>query len=162
MRISYHVFALQDVIDYARGHFQFVKEVIMPYSMDWIIDKRVLHVVLAGELDSDTIRDMVEQSRKMTHEGIHPIHAIADATRAESVPKYINQIVKQFKGVQAEDTGFTVIIANSLLTRFFAQLLLKVMRLEMRFAADVDEALVILRQIDPTLPIEILPPPLEA
>lgn len=123
----------------------------MPYAMDWIIDKRVMRIVIAGELDSETIHTMVEDSRRMTNEGISPIHAIADATRAESIPKYINQIIKEFKDVKPESSGFTIIIANSSVTRFFAQMLLRVLRLEVRFAVDMDEALDILRRVDTTL-----------
>lgn len=129
----------------------------MPYAMDWVIDKRVMRIVIAGELDSETIHTMVEDSRRMTDEGISPIHAIADATRAESIPKYINQIIKEFKDVQPQDSGFTIIIANNSMTRFFAQMLLRVLRLEVRFAADMEEAMNILRRIDPKLPIAIPP-----
>lgn len=129
----------------------------MPYAMDWIIDKRVMRIVIAGELDSETIHTMVEDSRRMTNEGISPIHAIADATRAESIPKYINQIIKEFKDVKPESSGFTIIIANSSVTRFFAQMLLRVLRLEVRFAVDMDEALDILRRVDTTL-LSNIPP----
>lgn len=123
----------------------------MPYAMDWVIDKRVMRIVIAGELDSEMIHTMVEDSRRMTNEGISPIHAIADATRAESIPKYINQIIKEFKDIQPEDSGFTIIIANNSVTRFFAQMLLRVLRLEVRFAIDMEEALNILRRVDTTL-----------
>ncbi len=126
----------------------------MPYSMDWIVDKRVIRIVIAGELDSETIHTMVEDSRRMTNEGISPIHAIADATRAESIPKYINQIIKEFKGVKPESSGFTIIIANNSVTRFFAQMLLTVLRLEVRFAANIEEAIDILRCVDMTIPSE--------
>lgn len=129
----------------------------MPYAMDWIIDKRVMQIVIAGELDSEMIHAMVEDSRRMTDEGNSPIHAITDATRAESIPKYINQIIKEFKDVKPADSGFTIIIANSSVTRFFAQMLLRVLRLEVRFAADMEEAMDILRRVDTTL-LNNIPP----
>jgi hypothetical protein len=125
----------------------------MPYEMTWLVDKRVLYVVLTGELVLDELHELVTQSREMTDNGINPVHAIADATRSHSLPKHINGILKEFKQVTPQDTGFTVIIANNALTRFFAQTLLKIMRLEVRFAPNVDEALNILHRVDQTIPI---------
>jgi hypothetical protein len=129
----------------------------MPYQMNWIVDKRVMHIVIEGELDVTLIQQMVAQSRTMSQEGISPIHAITDATRAESIPKYISTIIKEFQDVKAEDDGYTVIIATSPVTRFFAQMLLKTLRLEVRFVADIDEALYVLRHVDPTLPKTLFP-----
>jgi hypothetical protein len=120
--------------------------------MTWLVDKRVLHIVLEGELTAELIHNMVLQSREMTRMGIRPVHAVADATHAESIPKHINTIVREYQEVKPEDNGFTVLIATSPLTRFFTQLLFRALRLEVRFAATVDDALAILGRIDPTLP----------
>jgi hypothetical protein len=125
----------------------------MPYKMTWLIDRRVLHIVIEGELSGDTIRELVAQSRKMTDEGIKPVHAIADTTHAHSIPKHIPMILKEYGGVSPQDTGFTVIIATSPVTRFLAQALLRLLRLEIRFGADIDDALNILHRVDSTLPI---------
>jgi len=127
----------------------------MPYEMTWLVDKRVLYIVLTGELSADELRELVAQSRDMTDAGIKPIHAIADATRSHALPKHINSILKEFKQVTPQDTGFTVIIANNALTRFFAQTLLKIMRLEVRFAPNIEESLNILHRVDQTIPITL-------
>ncbi|HRF96342.1 MAG TPA: hypothetical protein PLZ51_14150 [Aggregatilineales bacterium] len=126
----------------------------MPYKMTWLIDKRVLHIVIEGELSGDTIREMVAESRKMTDDGIKPVHAIADATHTHSIPKHIPTILKEYGGVTPQDTGFTVIIATSPVTRFLAQALLRLLRLEIRFGSDIQDALNILHRVDTTLPIE--------
>ncbi|MDX2078487.1 MAG: hypothetical protein SFZ02_18795 [bacterium] len=129
----------------------------MPYTMTWLIDKRVLHIVIEGELNAETIRQMVAESRKMTDEGISPVHAIADATHADSIPKHIPTILKEYGGVSPQDSGFTVIIANSPVTRFLSQALLRLLRLEIRFGADIDDALNILHRVDTTIPTAPLP-----
>lgn len=124
----------------------------MPYQITWLVDKKVLYFHLEGELNAEMLRDMVQESRDMVNLGISPVHAIVDATRAESIPKHINTILQEFKEQKPEDSGFTVLIATSPLTRFFAQMLCKMLRIEIRFAADLDDAHNILQRVDTTVP----------
>jgi len=126
----------------------------MPYQITWLIDERVLYFHIEGELDPDMLREMVQESRDMANRGKNPVHAIVDATRAESIPKHIQTIIQEYKNQKPESSGFTVLVATSSLTRFFAQMVFKVFRLEVRFAADLDDAFMILQRVDTTLPIQ--------
>ena len=118
----------------------------MPYQITWLIDERVLHFHLEGELNPDMLREMVQESRDMANLGKNPVHAIVDATRAESIPKHIQTVLQEYKNQKPESSGFTVLIATSSVTRFFAQMLFKLFRLEVRFAADLDDAMSINRK----------------
>ncbi|HRF96343.1 MAG TPA: hypothetical protein PLZ51_14155 [Aggregatilineales bacterium] len=126
----------------------------MPYTLSWLVDKRVLYLVVEGEVTANLIRDIIAESLVMAKEGIYPVHTITNATQAKSIPKNTPAILNEFKNTKLETTGFSVVITTNPLIRFLSQFLLKLFRLELRFASDLDDAMVILGRMDNTIPID--------
>ena len=126
----------------------------MSYTLSWLVDKRVLYLVIEGEVTANLIREIIADSVAMAKEGIFPVHTITNATQAKSIPKNTPAILNEFKNTKLETTGFSVVITTNPLIRFLSQFLLKLFRLELRFASDLDDAMLILGRMDNTLPIE--------
>lgn len=124
----------------------------MKYTMSWLIDKRVIFIVLQDELEVEEFRKFMIDLTAMVNEGTAPVHAVVDVRQITSAMHNMNGIGKVFADNRPQSNGFTILIGGNPVTRFFVQIFLSIAKLEVRFVKDMDEGMKVLYRVDINLP----------
>jgi hypothetical protein len=131
----------------------------VPYQLSWYQENRVLFVVFSGNLTLDELeaygRDLSNQYLNLA---TRSIHIISDARTLEKFPTNALYALRATEGwLRHPNMGWAILInktANPMLD-FLLAVVTKVVKLKYRKAATPEEALSMLRTLDPTLlPIE--------
>lgn len=124
----------------------------MPYQISWMVQQRLMHIELFGNMTLDELRAVAQESIAYTQAGIAPVHAVIDQSRVERVPISLSTLVNSMTiGVQP-NSGVSVLVGGSRFTRYITQMLYQLVRLDMRQAEDIDQAIAVLQRLDETLP----------
>lgn len=131
----------------------------MPYTIDWIVDKRVIYLQNRDELTAEDIENLTQQVKTMYQEGIAPIHAIEDDRELKSIKSFSLDMLKSaFEAVrefEPSKSGTAVVIMPSSLEEvsdFFGKLAELVTDIDYERVQSLPEALDILAKKDATLP----------
>lgn len=123
----------------------------MPYEIAWYTEQRVMSIRLYGSVTLDDMERMTQESIDYVTNGSGPVHAIVSQYDVESMPHNLPALLKSMKPRRQPNSGFTVVVTKNPVTRFLGSALFQAVGLEMRTAATFEDALAILRNIDPTL-----------
>lgn len=123
----------------------------MPYRFGWYMPRRVIYILLEGNLTVEDIIVLKEESREFALTGDAPVHAIIDCLNLNGVPHDLPGILRGIRqGGQLLD-GFSVIVTSNRLAQFLGATLFQLLKLELRITATVPEAVDILLHFDKTL-----------
>jgi hypothetical protein len=121
-----------------------------------MIAKRVILVDVYGEVSLKEIRRLKAESILMLGQGQAPVHRIIDTTKITTIPHdWQNTATAVLDGKRVPQGGMIIVVFNNKAVRFLSEPIFMVLRLEVRFAATIEEALEMLCWHDPTL---IIPP----
>jgi len=123
----------------------------MSYHISWVIPNRVLVIKLYGKPSLEIIGECTRAAEKAVDQGIGPVHAVVDLSELEKVPHDLRALMSEIKQPKRDKSGATIVIASNPIFRFLANTLLQLTGSETRFADSLDESIVILGRIDPTI-----------
>lgn len=123
----------------------------MPVDVSWLYEKRVIMTRHYGRVTTQQLIASMEKSREMTQQGISPVHTIVDGREADGTIELSLADLRKIVPKVVEGTGMLISIQPRALDRFFTSLGMQVAGARYKFAPDIESALQILLEIDPTL-----------
>lgn len=131
----------------------------MPYTIVWLIPGRIVQSCFMGDL---TEQDLVGHSTTIQAylaSGQAPIHEITDLSELVSYPRNIARIKPMVTSSNQHPAyGWSIIYGRmNIATRYMVSTAAYFMGLRFRLVNTQAEALAVLRELDPTLPLEQFP-----
>ena len=88
----------------------------MAFEISWLVEKRVVHVRIYGNIDIEETRQQREAIKVFCLDGISPVHVIVDTREVKKIPMSPSQM-KEMKPDSTRRKGWTLIITNSAVIR---------------------------------------------
>lgn len=124
----------------------------MPYTVDWVIHKRVLYSRVWGQHTQDDMRQSDQDLKMFLADGIPLIHLIMDAREMESMPTSLGTIQSTISTIKDPAYGWVVAIGTTNpVTKFMGLMIAKLFRLRFRRVETLKDGLQFLSQMDQTL-----------
>lgn len=123
----------------------------MAYKIAWFIKHRVLLIQLVGIVTLEELDAMSKESTQYVQQGRSPVHAIADCTQLTRMPTSLRLLLQTLNRGKERDTGVTVNVGASRVTRFMSHVIHTALGLETFSVDTVEEAEALLLSYDPTL-----------
>lgn len=122
------------------------------YTVGWLIEHEVVHVVQLKEWDLEVAGWMVrDASALMDTVNKAKVPIVVDGSRVPSKMYNVIEANKMFKDNRSDRWGFTVVVGEKNFTQFVAQTMLQLARVELRFTGSLDEAISVLYRVDQNL-----------
>ena len=124
----------------------------MGYSIVWKIEKRLMFVELFDILTLKEAREITETINNYIVAGIAPVHLIVDMSRLALSPVGI-EVNKQMneKNLKHPKIGLTIVIGGNQITQFIIRAMIRLIKINIQYAEDYDEAITILQRFDDSL-----------
>lgn len=124
----------------------------MAYQFSWYTPRRVIYIHLAGTLTLAELAALKEESRTFALNGDAPVHAIIDCLEVTGLPHDLRGILREMRqGESPLENAFSVIVTSNRLAQFLSSTLFQLLKLELRIAPTVADAVEILTRFDATL-----------
>ena len=123
------------------------------YEISWLIENEVVLYTQYAETTLENVETLITAINGLVDTSKRdkvPVIVIAKSVKGSNVP--ITGVARKFQTMSSNKWGFTIVIGAEGIVRFLAQILFQLVRIEVRFAKDVDEALNVLYRIYPDLP----------
>src|SRR5262249_22059413 len=134
----------------------------MPYENGWYFDDRVAFQRIYGNVTIEDLQQNLQSTLLLIDAGTPPVHVISDLREIAKFPMDVNKLKDIFQLPQRPNMGWTLIITNNALLRFFTSIVVQIAHTNYKIVTSYEEALDLLRRVDPTLadilPAEIKPP----
>jgi hypothetical protein len=90
----------------------------MSFTLDWIVDKRIIYIRNEGELDANDLEGMSQRLTQMTKTAVAPFHIIEDDRNLDGFENIsLNAIKQALTEPNYEKLGWAVTIAPENLER---------------------------------------------
>jgi hypothetical protein len=122
----------------------------MPVTVSWLYPKRVVFVSFIGHVTLEDVQTQVTLTQESIEAGDTPVHFVIDTTRIEKYNLSLPEIRTAFPGHDPR-IGWTVVYGPNKVTRFFASILMQLMKSKFQFVDSHDEALAFIAHNDHTL-----------
>jgi hypothetical protein len=123
----------------------------MPYSLSWLVDKRIIYGRMYGFVTSE---DLIAQSKEMEgyiRNSEQLLYIINDATDTTGTNMGLRDLQKtQFP--DAANLGWAVYISPKKMDRFFASVIMQLLKKRSREFATLSEGIRFLQDVDESLP----------
>lgn len=142
---------------------------MLKYDIFWLVEKRVLVYRPEGAYDLEIMRRGAADVHQHVLAGVPPVHVIIDTTHLTSPSGDFRGAMNELQQYRSEQqTGWTVLAANSVLVRLFGNVAARLLQTPFRIAPSFEEAVRLLRELEPGLeqllsssPSHQFPPPHE-
>lgn len=127
----------------------------MPYTVDWMVEGRVVLDRLSGEVTMDDIAQTSERITDLMRQGKPPmVHLIVELTAVEKLPMgiHIGKINQYMMHTKEPNLGWSLVVTKSIFLRFLASVATQVARGRYRAFDTFEEAVAFLADVDATLP----------
>ncbi len=121
------------------------------FIMEWAIPERVLHITYKTALQRDDLVEVAQQMERFYEQGQAPVHVISDHTDMPSVDADLGSLRETFKVFSRDKWGWMMLIGTNNLLNFFAVILERFFRIQIRHADSPEDALLSLQRLDQTL-----------
>lgn len=122
---------------------------MLDYKLNWLVDKRVIYLQIAGEYSLETLRQVVPSVKLMVDAGTAPVHVIWDMTGITKMPKNIREPVHELTILKDHPHGgWITMISNSVMMRFAGQIATVFLGAKYRSVGSYNEAVETLSRID--------------
>jgi hypothetical protein len=122
----------------------------MPVTVSWLYPKQVVFVTFSGRVTLEDVQTQVTLTQASIVEGDAPVHFVIDTTNIEKYDLSLTEIRTAFPG-HDERIGWTVVYGPNKITRFFASILMQLMKSKFQFVESHEEALAFLLHNDQRL-----------
>ncbi len=122
----------------------------MPVTVSWLVPKQVVFVTFSGQVTLEDVHTQVTLTQTSIAEGEAPVHFVIDTTRIEKYDLSLPEIRMAFPG-HDERIGWTVVYGPNKITRFFASILMQLMKSKFQFVDSEADALAYLAHNDQRL-----------
>ena len=122
----------------------------MPYRVSWHLPERIIYAELQGNLTFEDITTGNAALRHFIKASKTTVHVLIDVQQLKAFPSNIQRIYNQYQHRQ-KNTGCTILIGGTPVMQFTANILVKLFGVRIRFAASLDEAIVMLCRQDAAL-----------
>lgn len=123
----------------------------MPIEIDWLYPRRIIKIYEYGRVTSQQVAYSVTKSQEMTLQGDPPVHIIVDGREVDGTIEFALGDLKKLIPKTLEGSGMMISIQPRALDRFFTSLGMQIAGARYKFAPDVEAALKLLLDFDPTL-----------
>jgi hypothetical protein len=128
----------------------------MPYENGWYVGNRIAFQRIYGNVTIEDLQQNLQSTLVLIDTGTPPVHVISDLREIVKFPMNVNQLKEVFQLPERPNMGWTVIITNNALLRFFTSIIVQIARTNYKIVTSYEDAVDLLRRIDPTLG-ELLP-----
>ena len=122
----------------------------MAVTVSWLFPQRVVFVRYNGQVTLDDVQAQVRQTEAALAEGEPPVHFVIDTTGIDKYDLSLSEIRAAFPGHDPK-IGWTVVYGPNRITRFFASILMQLVKSQFQFVESHDEALIFLAHNDQRL-----------
>ena len=123
----------------------------MPYTMSWLVEKRVLYTRMHGFVTSEELQAQSREMEAYIHTSEQLLYIITDATDTTGTNMGLRDLQKtQF--ANTPNLGWSVYISPKKMDRFFASVITQLWKKRSREFATLDEGIRFLQSIDESLP----------
>jgi len=122
----------------------------MPINVSWMQPNRVVFVRFHGVVLLEDVKEQFRQTQACVNEGIAPVHFFIDTADVEKYDLTLMQIRTLFPP-QDPKIGWTVVYGQSKITRFFASIMLQLIKGKFHFVESYEEALTFIAHVDESL-----------
>lgn len=81
------------------------------YTLDWVVDKRIIYLHNKGTLSSEEIRQLSRELEEMMDEAVAPLHIIEDDRDLKKFELSLDAVQEAFDAVDFSKLGYTIAIA---------------------------------------------------
>jgi len=125
---------------------------MLDYKLNWLVDKRVLHLQIAGEYNLETLRQVVPSVKAMIDAGSAPVQVVWDMSGITQMPRNIREPVHELSVLKDHPNGgWIVMISNNVMMRFAGQIATVFLGAKYRSVATYDEAVETICRIEPNV-----------
>lgn len=122
----------------------------MSYDISWYLDKRIILVTYHETLTIDELPAHFETLNQYRDDGEAPVHILTDMRRLEKFPMSLTAIRQAVPALNG--FGVDVLIGmRQPVIHFMISVVTQFSKLELRQANSIEDALVIIARLDPTL-----------
>jgi len=129
---------------------------MLNYKLDWLVEKRVIFLQLAGEYRLETVRQVVPMVKAAIDSGTAPVQVIWDMSGITKMPTNLREPVHELSILRDHPNGgWIVMISNSVMMRFAGQIATVFLGAKYRSVAAYEEAVDTICRIDPGVADEL-------
>ena len=122
----------------------------MPIEVSWKVPKRIGYVRFYGVVRLEDVEVQIRETEAQIAEAEPPLHFFIDSTDVEKYDLTLAQIRSVFPGHNPR-IGWTVCYGQSRVTRFFASIMMQLIKGKFQFVESYEEAVEFIMHNDPTL-----------
>ena len=122
----------------------------MPIEVSWIYRNRIALVRFSGVVVLEDVREQVRQTDLFIAAATPPLHFFIDSTQVEKYDLTLAQIRSVFPQHNPR-IGWTVVYGTSGVTRFFASIMMQLIKGSFHFVDSYPEAVAFIARTDTTL-----------
>jgi hypothetical protein len=124
----------------------------MPYQTSWYLNQRVVMTRVSGEYRLEELQDCIRTALELIRQGQAPVHHIVDLREISNYPGTVREFIQEIRVVNAEPRlGWTIMLTNNQLARFFGAIASKVGNQPFSAVPDLSAANKTLLKIEPGL-----------
>lgn len=123
----------------------------MPYTVSWLVEKRVLYTRMYGYITAEELRSQKTVVEDFIAQSEHLLHMINDATDTTGTDMGLRDL-QNMQYASAANLGWAIYVNPNKLHRFFASVVTQLSGKRGREYATLSEGLRFLQDIDDTLP----------
>jgi hypothetical protein len=126
----------------------------MAYKTSWLIENRIIHININGDINLDALNAMTEDViRLIEGNNVPHVHLLINDKHVKAIPKQILKMLASSRSLRHPRLGWLVIYGtDNKLFKFLAQMLSRTINLKHRRFLTLEEALAFLQSVDATLP----------
>lgn len=125
----------------------------MAYTIDWYVDRRVLEIAISGQISIDEFEQLHQDSFALVEQSSYKVHAIADLSQFDAIPANLKMLTSASNHEKNHNQGMTILVMPKVqsVIRFLITIIMQTLRLEYRICETVEEAIEVLKRVDPDL-----------
>lgn len=123
----------------------------MAYEINWLQDRRVIHMRVMDELTIDDMRRFSHELVACLNQGQAPVHIIGDITGLRKFPSNITAMKNAVPHIRHPNLGWNIVVGGPYLLETIAQIIARVAGVHYHVARSPEQALEFLYAQDETL-----------
>lgn len=128
----------------------------MPYTMSWLVEKRVLYARMYDRMTSQELSTYYQEMVAYSQRSELLLHTITDSTDIKSIEMGLRDLQNTpFAGIS--NLGWAIFISPSKMNRFFASVITQLSKKRGRQFSTIEEGMRFLQDIDDSLPPLLVP-----